>query len=628
MAVTFKIPASPQKSIGEIDQFLGADFTNSPANMDIRRSPNIVNLVRDVPGKVRKSLGWYIEKTYEGEQINGCHFFNSGEMYLIHAGNKLYLDDEVLYSDMNNHRSRCWQFGDRLYIADGKTFLEYWQTVEDGVTTHHVAPVSENAYVPTITISKDPDGGGTSYQDLNLLQSGFTEQFLGKADVTEYQLSFSGLDERALKIQILNEDGEWTDKEENTDFTVDRETGTITFTTAPGVSPVTGEDNIKVTAYRTVNGYADKINKCTVGILYGIKGGKDRLFLSGNPEYKNYDWHSESYDPTYFTDTSYARLGSDSSAIIGYSIVASKIAAHKDDIERDQNVVLRQGVLDEEKNEIFNVTNSLQGVGAIAPDSFAYLETEPLFLTSQGIFAITAQDVTGERYAQNRSYYLNGKLLEEPNLKTAYACIYNDNYLLCLNDVIYILDGLQPTVTDKSQPYSTRQYAGFYRTNVPANVMWVHNSELWFGDKNGNVCKFHTDKTLQTAYSDNGEPIECMWETPDIEGKLFYHNKTLRYIALRAEAAVRTSVKITALERGFWETIKEDDTFARYFSFRQMNFSTMTFSCDKTQKICRSKARIKRVDKFRLRFINDKVDEPFSIYNIALEYIENGYFKG
>ena len=62
---TFKVPSSPKKSILTIDEFLGVDFTNSPANVDITRSPNAVNMIRDVPGKIRKCMGWKIEREYK-----------------------------------------------------------------------------------------------------------------------------------------------------------------------------------------------------------------------------------------------------------------------------------------------------------------------------------------------------------------------------------------------------------------------------------------------------------------------------------------------------------------------------------------------------------------------------------
>ena len=625
MAVSFRIPKAQSKSIQTISQFLGVDFTNSPANIDVSRSPNAINMIRDVPGKVRKSMGWEVIEEYgSSQQINGCHYLRGDDDYIVHAGTNLYHKGEVIYSAMNNYRSKSWQFNDELFIIDGKELIILYK--EDG--EYRVKPATQDAYVPTLTISKNPDGGGVSYEDLNLLQPGFTEQFLGKASVTEYSLSFGGLDSTEVKAQVLNNKGEWVDKKENTDFVVNRETGTVTFNTAPGVSPVTGEDNVKITAYRTVEDYADKINKCTFGTLYGVNGGNDRLFLSGNPNYINYDWHSEQYDPTYFADTSYGRLGSDSSAIVGYSVISGYLATHKDDMEREQNIIMRVGSTSTDGITTFRIYHTIQGAGAIATNSFAYLSTEPLFLTAQGIFAVTSQDVTGEKYAQNRSFYLNGKLLEESNLTSAYACVFKDMYWLCVNDVCYILDGLQPVHTDKSMPYATRQYCGFYRTNVPANIMWVKDNMLWFGTRDGKICRFFTDKEAQASYSDNGEPITAIWETPDIDGNLFYKNKSLKYLAIRIEAAVSTSIKIFDMNRGLWEFVKEDNTTARYLDFSQLDFSKMTFSSDTTQKIIRTKMRIKKVDKFRLKFINEALNEPFGLYDIGLEFVENGNFKG
>lgn len=628
MAVSFKVPKTPSRSIQTVSEFLGADYTNSPANIDMRRSPNCKNMIRDVPGKVRKSLGWEVVKNYGEGNVNGYHSFRGDDTFAVHVGTKLYYDDEVIYEGMNDARSKSWQFGDTIYIADGKCLLAYTKEKdEEGNITHNVRPASEDSYIPILTISKEPNGGGTPYEPLNLIQPGFTEMFLGKASVVEYALSFGNLDDTEVKVQLLNAQGNWIDKTEGTDFTVNRTTGVVSFKTAPGASPITGEDNVKITAYKTVEEYADRINKCTIGILYGVGGASDRLFLSGNPKYPNYDWFSEQFNPQYFADISYSRLGSDRGAIIGYSIISNYLATHKDDMDQDQNIIMRTGTTVED-NIAFKVVNSVQGPGALAKDSFGYLSTEPLFLTNQGVFAVTSQDITGEKYVQNRSYYLNGKLLNEENLEKAYACVYNDMYWLCINGVCYILDGLQAVMTDKSMPYSTRQYCGFYRTNVPANIMWVRDNQLWFGTTDGRVCRFHKDKTSLHSYNDDGQPIECVWETPDIDGQLFYKNKTLRYLALRVESAVATSVRIWAMNRGIWEFIKYDDTFSRYFSYSNLMYSKFSYSGDMTQKISRTKMRIKKVDKFRLKFENTELDEPFALYDIGFEMVENGNFKG
>lgn len=67
MATQFKVPASPKRDILEIDNFLGVDLTNSGDNVDERRSPYAPNMIRDVPGKVRKRMGYKVEAYLEGE---------------------------------------------------------------------------------------------------------------------------------------------------------------------------------------------------------------------------------------------------------------------------------------------------------------------------------------------------------------------------------------------------------------------------------------------------------------------------------------------------------------------------------------------------------------------------------
>lgn len=632
MAVSFKVPKSPSKSVLTIDTFLGADFTNSAASVENTKSPNTVNMIRDVPGKVRKCMGYETIDTYTDNdenalKINGFHTLRGDEYGLIHAGTNIYRNHVLLYSTANDSRSRSWQFEEKLYIMDGKELLVYYVEDNDGTKTYKVEKVSENAKVPLLTISKDPSGGGTSYEDLNLITPAFQESFLGQSGVTSYSMSFTDLDNKEPIVEVMNSNGDFIRKTYGTDFTCNYTTGVITFVTAPGPSPLTGEDNVKITAYRTVDGYADRINKCTIGTLFGVNGALDRLFVSGNPDFINYDWYSEQYDPTYFADTSYSVLGSSSSAIIGYSVISNYLAAHKDFMERDQNIILREGdLVDNEPS--FRIVNTLQGAGAIAPFSFAYLQTEPLFLTRQGVYAVTAQDITGEKYAQNRSYYLDGKLLEESNLENSFAYVYKDMYWLCLNNVAYILDGLQAIRTDTSKPYATRQYVGFYRTNLPARVMWEKDNRLFFGTSDGKICRFYNDKYSLESYNDDGKKIEAIWETPDIDGRLFFKNKTLRYIALRLDSAIATSVSMYVMNRGLWNFIKKDDTSGRYISFANLVFSKFSFSGDKTQHTFSTKVRVKKVDKFRLRLVNDDLNEPFGLFNIAFEYVENGNYKG
>lgn len=623
MAVQFKVPASPARSTLTIETFLGADFTNDPAAVDIDKSPNLLNMIREVPGKVRKSMGYKTMATLDGA-INGYHTMHGKSHGLIHAGTKLYEADfespTVLYSDAKDSRSRSWQFGDKVCVLDGKALL-----IWDGTT---VKKATEDATIPVTLIGGKPSGGGTSYYALNLLSPGFTEQFLGTVGTTEYHLSYSDLDDTPVKAEILQNDGTWSELTEGSGFSVNRTTGVVNFTDPPGESPVTGEDNVKITAYKTVAGYADRINKCDLGVLYGASGDLNRLFVSGNPdnEYINYQWYSAANDPTYFPDTNYQLIGTAKSKIIGYTVINSYLAVLKDKNEVEQNIVL-VGSTTVDKETTFATQTTMHGAACICADSTAYLAGEPLFLTDLGIHAITSQDITGRELTNLRSFYLNGKLLNETNLQNAFAFVYKDFYTLAVNKHLYILDGLQPIQTDKSAPYSTRQFVGYYRENVDANCMWEEDGALWFGSKTGSVCRFYTNPDDINSYNDDGVAIVCRWETPDFDGKLFYKNKTFRYLAVRLQQAIVTSIRMSVMKRGIWTVLTTNSSTASYLSFKSLVFSKLSFSSDITNRVVALKTRVKKVDKARYRFENLNINEPFALDKIGLEFVEKGNYK-
>jgi hypothetical protein len=663
MAVSFNIPRSPAKQVYVSERFLGADFTSEASTVDDTKSPNVENMIRSVPGKIRKRMGY--EKLFDyGAPIYGVHHLSTTDIWLVHAGNKLYnlfapkggkwidhssnyvvnedadnivllngsVDDTVIYTGMAQHRSVSFQLNQMLVILDGTKARVY-----DGTT---VRTIEQIAYIPTLTISKDYTGGGEDYEPLNLLQPAFIEQFYVKADqasVKTFQLTFGGLDSTRVRAWLLNSNGDWIEKTEGTHFSVNRTTGVVTFTTAPGASPITGEDNVKIQAYRTVPGYADRINHCTIGAMFGVNGANDRLFVSGNPDqgvnsdnelytYINCDWFSQQYDPTYFADVWYSKLGSDTSAIMGYSIINNYLAAHKDYNEMSQSILIREGDLVDDQ-PVFKLINTLQGAGAISKYCFSYLATEPVFLTRLGVFAVTAQDITGEKYAQDRSYYLEGKLLKEANLENAFAYTWKDYYILSINDHLYILDGLQPMHSDRSRPYATRQYAGFYFTNVPASCFFEINGELYFGSSTGFVYKWYTDDKLLSSYNDDGEAIKATWETADISEKLFYKKKTYRYLAVRCMPEISSSIDVYAQKNGIWQLIKDDTTTLKYFSYMYFIYSKMTYSTNKTQRVTATKIRLKKLDHVRFRFENDKLNEPLGINDFAVEYTQGGNVK-
>ena len=67
-------------------------------------------------------------------------------------------------------------------------------------------------------------------------------------------------------------------------------------------------------------GYADRVNNCSIGILFGVAGNTDRLFISGNPELKNRVMWTEK-EGLYILppDLNYADIGNSTVEIMGFS---------------------------------------------------------------------------------------------------------------------------------------------------------------------------------------------------------------------------------------------------------------------------------------------------------------------
>lgn len=252
-----------------------------------------------------------------GEKINGIYIYNS-HTAIVHSKTKLFEwsnfpnePDEghlqQLYEDMNDRKS-CFNKADsekKLYINDGKSYLVY-----DGVTVKKVS--EDNPFVPRTTISRTAGniGGGEPLQDVNLLTPKRINSFLADGESKDFYLDATMIDE-TLVTAIVND----VQKEEEIDFSVDREKGKVTFNVAPDKPNLSGEDNVFITFSKTVEGHEDRIAKCTNAIIFD-----NRLFFTGNPEYPNAVFHSERSNPQYISDLNYYEDGASDSLITGMTV--------------------------------------------------------------------------------------------------------------------------------------------------------------------------------------------------------------------------------------------------------------------------------------------------------------------
>ena len=129
---------------------------------------------------------------------------------------------------------------------------------------------------------------------------------------------------------------------------------------------------------------------------------------------------------------------------MGYQKLGRYLLIIKEERGPDAGLYLRTGTLSDNSTlndpAVFSLEAGVRGVGAISRRSIARLWDEPLFLTSDGVYAVTSNLITAERTVKNSSYFVDYRLLREENLPAACAACWQGRYLLGVNGHVYVLE--------------------------------------------------------------------------------------------------------------------------------------------------------------------------------------------
>ena len=604
------------------ERFRGVDFSTDPALVDDARSPWAPNMVADMGGMPEKRPGWRTLVKVEG-QINGIYNaeFKDDKHKLIHAGTKLlrlYEADGVtveLADGLADQRSTAVYMGDSLWIFTGTKLLRYNGT--------NCKSASEGAYIPTTIISRDPSGGGTTYEAVNLMTGMQKVGFLADGESTVYTLPYTDVD----SVDEVEVEGEV----KTSGFTVDKAKGTVIFSQAPAKPGVGAEDNVFITFTKNIEGYSQRVEKCTAAVVWGVSGASDRIIATGNPDFPNQDFTSGYADGTYWPDIGYAVIGTNETKIVGYRRLGENLAIIKEDNGQDSTVFLRSGYLDGDGEAAFSVKPCLSGAGAMTRYGFGNIGDEQLILTGAGVYALTTNSLTAERIVQNRSYRIDPRLVRE-NLTDAVSCNYDGGYLVFVGGHVYGLDGRQP------RSYPNRNdtaflYECFYWANVPARSMMRLIDEgkesLYFGTDDGRVCKFNTDVEGLERYNDDGAAIEAVWSTKsDDDGDpMVYKTMIKKGNAVTIKPYNRSSAKIlfrTDKDAIGWQAAEGTMDI---FDWEDIDFERFTFNANDAPAEIPFRRKVKNYKRLQILVKNDSVNEGFGVYAIVKHYVTSNFSR-
>ena len=546
--------------------FRGADFRGNEVNL--ARSPDCLNVYKDYKEteSIRTRPG--LEQKIPFDSIVYGIFFYKNQM-LVHSGTSLYKVvngvKTAIRTGLKAAVSSSFIYEDIFYFKDGLNYIQY-----DGTTVSDVV-----GYVPTTTIARKPMGGGTKYEDVNMLSSHRKNSFLSDGGSFDYFLDVMNIDSDFVPVVTYNDSIVAT-----TDYTVDYTEGKISFTNYAPDAPLTdGQDNIIIEFKKSVPGYSDSILKSTLLQVFD-----NRVFFSGNPDYPNMVWHSSLNDPTYCSDLDYYREGMDSAQIKGMVAGNNALWVFREPSETNTTVFYHTPALDEEYGKIYPSTHSSVTTGCIG--KAINFNDDIIFFSARGMEGISG-DVTTEQVVAHRSSLVDRKMITETGYKNMVLEEWDGYLLVFIGDKVYLADS-RATFTNENH----FEYEWFaWKLSKSVICSRVENGVLYVGATDGVY-----------TLTDTEAAVESYWVTPLDKFKYPHKLKTTNKRGCVAEATGNVSV-YAKLEDTEFELIGTYAGITDYFV---------------------SRIKRKKFKDIQLKFYSQT---RFSLETVTLEAWVGGYIK-
>ena len=526
-------------SIGDLvpriySSFRGADFRGDEVNLT--RSPDCLNVWKDYKNteSIRTRPAMALQTAFN-TPVWGVFFYKVGntQMQLIHSGTTLYklVDGEIetLFEGLKPANSQSFIYNNIWYFKDGLHYLRY-----DGETIEEVT-----GYIPTTSIGRKPAGGGSTYEDVNMLSDMRINMFLADGKSTDFYLDAKDIDSDVHPFVMVN-----NEPLNITEFDVSFSEGKITFATAPEAPLTDGQDNVYVRFKKKVTGHRDRINNCTLLQVFD-----NRVFFSGNQDYPNVLWHCSLNDPTYCSDLDYYNEGMDLAEIKGLVAGNNALWVLKEPSQANTTIFYHNPVVDADYGKIYPSTHSDIAEGCVG--KAINFNDDICFFSNRGMEAING-DVTTEQVIAHRSMMVDSKLVAEEDYKEMLLEEWEGYLLVFIKNKVYLADS-RAVFTNENHI----EYEWFYwelGKNVTCTM--VHDGVLYLGAEDGVY-----------TLTDNEASVESYWTTPIDKFKHPQYQKTTNKRGCVVEATGDITVYVKT-DKTDWEKINEYKNVTDYFVSR------------------------------------------------------------
>lgn len=546
--------------------FRGVDFRGDEINL--LRSPDALNVWKDY--KETESIRTRPElalKNAFNDAIYGIFFY--GDKMLVHSGKTFYSinDDatEVLYENLNEAVSNSFIYNDIFYLKDGLNYLQY-----DGETIKEVV-----GYIPTTTIARKPMGGGTKYEDVNMMSDYRKNSFLADGVALSFFLDVMNIDNDYAPEVTVNDEVVSPDN-----YDVDYAEGKIVFKNTPPDAPSTdGQDNVLVKFKKAVPKYKDCIKKCSMLQVFD-----NRVFFSGNPDYPNMVWNSSLNDPSYVSDLDYYEEGMDNAAVKGLVAGNNALWVFREPSDANTTVFYHTPSIDDEYGKVYPSSHSSVTTGCVG--KAINFNDDIIFFSERGMEGISG-DITTEQVVAHRSSLVDRKMITETDYKNMVLAEWEGYLLVFIGNKVYLADSRATFQNENHFEYEW--------------FMWQLDKEVICATVNGGVLYTGTSDGVYTL-TDKSANVESYWVTPLDKFKYPHKLKTTNKRGCVAEATGDISV-YAKLEDTDFELIGTYENVTDYFV---------------------SRIKRKKFKDIQLKFHSNT---RFSLETVTLECFIGGYIK-